>query len=91
MRVTDVEGATTCESLFREYAAWSASQLAGDHGIVLSDEDLEKVHAAFRLEQPALFGASGRLYLAECDGDPAGVGALKAIEQQRPARSRGCS
>jgi GNAT superfamily N-acetyltransferase len=79
VRVNDEEGAATCESLFREYGAWSAGHLAEDFGIVLSADDMEEVHATFRLEQPVLFGPRGRLYLVEVDGEPAGVGALKPI------------
>jgi GNAT superfamily N-acetyltransferase len=79
MRVTDDEGAATCESLFREYGEWSARYLAKDYGIVLTEDEVEEVHETFRLEQPVLFGARGRLYLAEVDGAPSGVGALKPI------------
>jgi len=79
MRVTDDEGAATCESLFREYGEWSARYLANDYGIVLSEDELEEVHATFRLEQPALFGPRGRLYLVEVDSTPTRVGALKPI------------
>jgi GNAT superfamily N-acetyltransferase len=79
LRVTDEEGARTCELLFREYGEWSAGHLAEDFGIVLGEDDLEEVHATFRLEQPVLFGRRGRLYLVEVDGAPSGVGALKPI------------
>src|ERR1700722_3381591 len=79
MRVTRDEGAASCESLFREYGEWSARYLANDYGIVLSEDELEEVHATFRLEQPALFGPRGRLYLVEVDSTPTRVGALKPI------------
>jgi GNAT superfamily N-acetyltransferase len=79
VRVTDDEGAAICELLFREYGQWSAGHLADDFDIVLSEDDLDEVHATFRLEQPVLFGSSGRLYLAKVDGAPAGAGALKPV------------
>jgi GNAT superfamily N-acetyltransferase len=79
VRVTGDARATVCESLFREYGEWSAGHLERDYGIVFDQHEMETVHEKFRLEQPALLGAGGRLYLAEVDGDPSGVGALKPI------------
>jgi GNAT superfamily N-acetyltransferase len=81
-RIVDAEGAERCEVLFREYAKWSIGRLADECGMSMSAEAEQAVHAAFRQEWPALFAGDGRLYLAKVEDQPAGVGALKPIDDE---------
>ena len=80
--IRDEESASECALMFREYGEWSSGRLVSDCDIELSEADLESVHETFRAEWPKLFEPRGRLYLATLDGNPAGVGALKPINEQ---------
>jgi len=80
--VRDEAGTGPCEELFVEYGKWSTERLSQEHGIVMSEDDLESAHASFRAEWPNLLGPRGRLYLAAVDGEPAGVGALKPVSAE---------
>ena len=80
--VREEDGIGPCDELFREYGEWSTERLSQEHGIVMSEADLESAHALFRADWPNLLGPRGRLYLATVDGEPAGVGALKPVSAE---------
>jgi GNAT superfamily N-acetyltransferase len=82
VRMKTLDDAATCEVLFREYGQWSADLLGRDYGIAFGDDELDRAHAEFRNEWPALLSSRGRLYLATVEGEAAGVGALKPMTQE---------
>ena len=81
VRITDEKDAGPCQALFEEYGDWSSGYLASDYGIVLSKEDLDRIHASFQEEWPLLLGDRGRMYLAISEARPAGVGALMPVTE----------
>ena len=78
-RITGAEAAAVVEPLFREYGVWVADQLLAHHGMRFSEEDMERHHAAFRVEMPGLVGPLGRMLVAYIGDEAVGVGALKPV------------
>ncbi len=78
-RLRDPDDAAACDELFAEYGRWIVEQLGVVHGLVLTEQQFERVHTAFRDDRHKVFGARGRLYLAEVDGATAGVSALRPV------------
>jgi GNAT superfamily N-acetyltransferase len=70
------------DTLLREYVPWAVQRLELDHGVRFDDVDaeMEQHHAAFAAEAELLLGKRGRLLLAHVDGQPAGLVALKPID-----------
>lgn len=77
--MTDDQGASVCDELFREYIDWLDERLRLDHGVRISKAGTDAAHAAFRAEWPTILEPRGRMYLLLVDDAPAGVGTLKPI------------
>lgn len=99
-RITTVDAARPCAALARDYMAWLVGRLAELHGVIITSEEVEQIHADMRAEAPRLFADPGRLYLGTVDGTPVAIGALlpvapgvgeiKRIYVDPAARGLGC-
>ena len=78
-QITTRESATPCQELSNEYMDWLAGQLADQHGIVLSEEEVEEIHSDLRAQAEVLFHDPGRLYLGFVASEPVSLGLLKPV------------
>ena len=81
-RIGDDAGVAACEVLFAEYLGWVGERLTADFGIRFTPRALERRMDDVRSELPGILGPGGRLYLAEVDGEAAGVGLLKPVSAE---------
>ena len=81
-RIADEDGVAACEVLFAEYLGWVGERLTADFGMRFTARSLERRMDDVRSEMPGILGPGGRLYLAEVDGEAAGVGLLKPVSQE---------
>lgn len=77
---TPTDVSAVVDPLFIEYGEWVAGQLEQDLGITFTEADQTRHHDGFRAELPRLLGSRGRLLVARLGDDPAGVGALKPVD-----------
>lgn len=78
-RITTVEAARPCAALARDYMDWLVGRLAELHGVVITRDEVEQIHADLRAEAPRLLADPGRLYLGTIDGAPVAIGAILPI------------
>lgn len=78
-RITTPADARPCAALARDYMAWLVGLLADLHGVVITPDEVEQIHADMRAEAPRLFADPGRLYLGTIDGAPVAIGALLPV------------
>lgn len=81
-RVCDRDRWPVIDALLREYVPWAVERLQAEHGIRFDnvDAEMEKHHASFESDADAILAGRGRLLLAHLHGRPAGLVALKPVD-----------
>lgn len=81
-RLSDRERWPVIDSLLREYVPWAVERLEAEHGIRFDDVDaeMERHHASFAADADAMLAGRGRLLLAHLHARPAGLVALKPVD-----------
>lgn len=81
-RLADTAHWPDVDRLLREYVPWVAGQLVDRYGMRLEDTQMEMHHASFARETGTMLDGPGRLLLARLHGEPAGVVALKPVDDE---------